>query len=289
MGWRLANEVLDNAPDDLGPAERLVLSVLAGYVVDEETRTCWPGMDKLVRRTGLKPDSLRKVFQRLARRGLDPRVAIGKDKKGNLVFAHESARTTYRIPRFESRDEHPATDPVEAGPSSHHSEPRGGTVIPQRRDDDPPEEGQPSRPEDSERSGKTLSSSVPGQATAQQPPAAPKSEREKSAALDKTTPTKAQEAVRASGLLRPAEEDAFIAWATAKFRIYSPGWWVKSAADLPEHVAAWRADPKRTAAAIPDWCEQCGDNNPAARFNSRFRVIRGGGKCPNCHPDMVAA
>ncbi|MCC5580613.1 helix-turn-helix domain-containing protein [Microtetraspora sp. AC03309] len=151
VGIRLVAEVLDNAPMDLTPAERLMLVALAEDARDE-TRVCWPGMDKLVRRTGLQPDSIRRVFQRLAKRGLEVRVPIGKDKQGRPIFAREHVQTNYRLPVLMRRDEGATS---EAGPESPLS--GGTTVPPQSRDENPatlfeagpqspPEAGRESRP-----------------------------------------------------------------------------------------------------------------------------------------------
>ena len=129
-------------------------------------------------------------------------------------------------------------------------------------------------------------------------------ERETHAALpenqtrtDRPVPTAAQLAVRAAGVVPLADESAFIAWVTAKHQVRSPGFWRASAADIPELAAAWRADGAATTrpatSAIPPWCGNCGDNNPAAKFNPRFRYLGEDGddrkKCPDCHPDMVGA
>lgn len=164
MGVRLLVEVLDRAPADLTPAERLVLAVLAEDARDD-TRTCWPGMEKLTRRTGLKPDSLRRVFQRLAKRGIEVRVPIKFTDKGAPVFAREGVQTNYRIPALPEmrRDAGPpfnegepegrrdADPPSEAGQESRQSggeagcsSQRGGTVVPLRRDEGPAQEAGPS-------------------------------------------------------------------------------------------------------------------------------------------------
>ncbi|MFG2352022.1 hypothetical protein [Streptomyces phaeochromogenes] len=50
--------------------------------------------------------------------------------------------------------------------------------------------------------------------------------------------------------------------------------------------------PKRGRSGLPDWCKECGPGSPAARLNPRFRTLGemgSGEKCPNCHPDRVAA
>lgn len=41
---------------------------------------------------------------------------------------------------------------------------------------------------------------------------------------------------------------------------------------------------------LPRWCGECGDGNPAAEFNAKFRTTPGSSKtCPNCHPNAQAA
>ncbi|MEV5184210.1 hypothetical protein AB0K88_31160 [Streptomyces werraensis] len=47
--------------------------------------------------------------------------------------------------------------------------------------------------------------------------------------------------------------------------------------------------PQRTASKpgsnLPPWCGHCGDGNPAAEFNAKFRLEAGSKKpCPDCHP-----
>lgn len=56
--------------------------------------------------------------------------------------------------------------------------------------------------------------------------------------------------------------------------------------DLP---AAPR-DAPRKGPALPRWCGHCGNGNPAAEFNPKFRTAPGGKKpCPNCHPTTHTA
>ncbi len=273
MGYKLSNEVLDNAPDDLTPAERLVLSVLAGYVQNEATRECYPGLKNLVKRTGLKPDSLRRVFQRLDARGLDPRVPIGIDKKGRKVFAHENVQTKYRIPRFKSRDEHPAT---EEGPESRHSA-RGGTTGPQRRDESASEGGPASRPKGFEGSEEDLS---PEASEPDAPASGAAAERETEAAPEKTTT--AQRTVRASGVVAVADEDAFIAWVRAKYPPAGATFWERVAEndDVPSLAVAWRADqPMRHSAPTAPLAATCWTcTRPALKPVVAF----GRTYCPSC-------
>lgn len=57
--------------------------------------------------------------------------------------------------------------------------------------------------------------------------------------------------------------------------------------DLPK--APPRAAAK-TGSNLPRWCGQCGDGNPAAEFNAKFRTTPGTSKpCPDCHPTTQTA
>jgi hypothetical protein len=47
-----------------------------------------------------------------------------------------------------------------------------------------------------------------------------------------------------------------------------------------------------TSSGLPVWCEKCGDQNPAARTNPRFRTVwllDDKILCPDCHPDAATA
>lgn len=129
MGVKLMVEVLDSAPVDLTPAQRLVLVVIAERAYDD-TREAWPGgsdkwgLEVIARRTGLKPDSVRKAIQQMARKGVEVRVPIKMGADGRPVYAHEGQQTTFRIPRFANRADHDS--PSEGGPASALSAQEGG-------------------------------------------------------------------------------------------------------------------------------------------------------------------
>lgn len=111
-------EVLTCVPEELGTSERMVLMVIAENARDA-TRESWAlTRDDLCRRSGLKPDALRKAFQRLAAAGLEVRVPLKFGKQGQPVYAHEGRQSTYRVPHFKRREQIPTT---EAGTDSHHS------------------------------------------------------------------------------------------------------------------------------------------------------------------------
>ena len=57
--------------------------------------------------------------------------------------------------------------------------------------------------------------------------------------------------------------------------------------DLPK---APQPATAKSGSRLPPWCRQCGDGNPAAEFNAKFRTAPGSNKpCPDCHPDNHAA
>lgn len=52
--------------------------------------------------------------------------------------------------------------------------------------------------------------------------------------------------------------------------------------DLPK---ASQPAADKSASSLPRWCGQCGDGNPAAEFNAKFRTEPGSNKpCHECHP-----
>ncbi|MEU1663629.1 hypothetical protein ABZ547_08435 [Streptomyces sparsogenes] len=57
--------------------------------------------------------------------------------------------------------------------------------------------------------------------------------------------------------------------------------------DLPK---APQQAATKTGPNLPRWCGQCGDGNPAAEFNAKFRTAPGSSKpCPDCHPTVQTA
>lgn len=99
VGLRLQKEALKTAPRDLGSAERLVLSVIAGDA-NEKTGISAPGMKFLEEATGLEPRWLRRSLNRLVERGLVERMSTGTDHRGQEVVANKGHRTRYRLPKL---------------------------------------------------------------------------------------------------------------------------------------------------------------------------------------------
>ncbi|WP_156042395.1 helix-turn-helix domain-containing protein [Rhodococcus sp. UNC363MFTsu5.1] len=116
MAWQLVKEVLDGAPPQLGPSERLVLVALAEWA-DVDQRVCWRTSGELAARVGVSEDGLRKVLQRLAKCNLDPRLPISFAASGSPVFAHKGRATTFRVPFMTA-----------------WTDPKGGTEVPPLND-----------------------------------------------------------------------------------------------------------------------------------------------------------
>lgn len=102
MAYELVAEVLDHAPTDLAPSERLVMVVIAEYVLSTDyTRgnrsTSRPAAD-VARRAGVTISGLKQALQRLAKRGLDMRVPLLVGKDGRPVYAMPGRSSTYQVP-----------------------------------------------------------------------------------------------------------------------------------------------------------------------------------------------
>jgi hypothetical protein len=130
VGIRLITEILDYAPAELTASELVLLIVLAESARDD-TRTCWPGMQMLTRRTRLSARHVRRVLTELAARGYEVRVSSGVDCHGMPVFASKGHRTVYRVPAFRQR----GTDTAALKGDAHGrlSDPKGDISGTQRR------------------------------------------------------------------------------------------------------------------------------------------------------------
>jgi len=150
VAYQLVNDVLDHAPG-MTPAERLVLVAIA-----EETRSAGdvvkiPG-SRMRRRAKLGERGLRDVLTRLAKRGIEVRVPLGADRRGQPIYAVPGEVPKYRLPAFpaptgcDCRDdcrppmygpEPPYAQVADGGVTAPPS-PRGlGKAEPQRRQAEP--------------------------------------------------------------------------------------------------------------------------------------------------------
>jgi hypothetical protein len=128
MGYRTVFSVQDQAPADLTSGELAVILAVARSVKDD-TGTGGVDEDTLCRRAKMTPRGVGKALQRLAERGYELRVPIGKDKHGAPVYAVRGQGRTYRIPH----DWRPVDNPKErAYPSTAIREEKGRTAVPER-------------------------------------------------------------------------------------------------------------------------------------------------------------
>ncbi|MDP9843295.1 hypothetical protein [Streptosporangium lutulentum] len=92
------------AAEGLTGAERLVLLIIAERC-NKTTRKMWAYKgdgktltDVIAARVGVEVDSLTKVFRRLALRGLEVRVPIATNSRGQPVFAVRGRSSDYILP-----------------------------------------------------------------------------------------------------------------------------------------------------------------------------------------------
>lgn len=105
MGVKLMVEVLDHAPADWTPSERLAVVAIAESIRDPHRQGA-PPVELIAYRVGIDVASLSKTLRRLAAKGWELRVPTGVDKKGRTVYAHRGHRTVFAVPRLCPRGEH---------------------------------------------------------------------------------------------------------------------------------------------------------------------------------------
>lgn len=104
MSGRIVGEVAENAPEDLTTAEFLVLLILAEDAHDKTRHAAYSDVATLVRKTRLRPGTIRNALAELTRRGLirptRQRVARG---------GHHQE---YDVPRLEPHHRHATKEPA---------------------------------------------------------------------------------------------------------------------------------------------------------------------------------
>lgn len=279
MGYELYREVKRYAPADLDTGELALLLILADDA-DEDSRECSPGIDELCAWMRMSSDGISKILQRLAKKGIEVRIIVDKDKIGRPVYARKGLCTTYLIPSFA-----PAGMVVPASDQTAN----GRTTV-------RPKPAQ--RPDGSTTKAGVRSYQRPPKVVPQYDPSSSFPEEE-----DPPLPP-ALKAVRDARLgLDEEEEDLFIAWANHPDQNgpHVAGWWAKLAknGDLAVQAARWRNSLAAAAAArdspaepvLDPWCRECGDANPICETSARWRTLDGtvtGEICPVCHPDRKA-
>lgn len=267
MGYHLFREVKRHAPADLDAGELALLLILADEANDD-TRECFPGADELCAHMRMSWDGISRILKRLAERGLDVRVPVGKDSRGRVVYAYKGTRTTYKIPRFKGQTVGGALDSERSDSSATNSV-----------------QSSDARPT----IGAQRSDAGPSKVRPQSDPS-PQFPHEEDPHL-----LPPQRILRSAGItLGDEDERRFIDWIKTTRKPRSSAWWRKVAdeGDLPGHVADWREQCAQSApgplTGLPPWCGQCGDGFGAARTNPRFRTLSGQ-PCPTCHPDAARA
>lgn len=266
MGWRIAEEVQEHAPASLTWRELYVACVLAN-AASEHTRVCRPGLltdEALMRRLRMshKREILR-VVEKLIDAKVIERVTRGqKGVQAEFRFLPLGPARPVQGGDSAHPDDVPAR--TQGGESTHPGDGSGWVVSPLRVGDSPAQGGGITHPSQGPNEDQSLLPS--------------------------------QRIVRTAGLgLTDDDEKRFIDWINKTYKPGSSAWWRKVAAegDLPGHVDAWRKETgqsQRQHSDLPEWCGQCGDSNPAAKTNTRFRTdtgLPGGTPCPTCHPDAV--
>lgn len=102
----LAEWFQTSAAAKLTASERLALNAVAERA-NETTRRMWRHrgdtkslFQRIADYVGVTAKALGAILLRLARRGLEVRVAVGTDKRGQPVFAHNSHATDFRLPEL---------------------------------------------------------------------------------------------------------------------------------------------------------------------------------------------
>lgn len=284
MAYQLVQEVLDHAPP-MTAAERLVLVAIAETIRSTATRQCELDTEALIRRTGgLDPSNVRAALRRLAKREVEVRVALGKDRSGNAVYAYRGQVPRYQLPAFPPPpgcrcigcrfpDETAVDSPVD-------DETEGGRSHPPSRKS-PGQEGERTRPPSQEGGRRTTeggrSATQGGRRTtvsvAQHPPSPSVSEN----VISQQPPTIAHLIARTGA----TEDETHLLIQTIKdrFRPRTLGAYVRAMADedLAELLDEIRTSQSSAATLAPP-CGECGPG--------RLRELPDGTpfRCPTCHP-----
>lgn len=318
MGYELRRWFEDRLPQEITSGERVVAMTIADLVWDD-TRIGYGRkfMDKLLHRSGFENEAqLGKVLGKLAARGIELRVPITgqdgkplKNKRGQPVYAHRGHQRTFRVPK---ENEFPAR----LAPNWHDEEERSPDRVTIPNERSPQGEGF-----EGERSPCGVSMVTPqgGPIPLTPSPSIPPS-RDRRGSAASGRPGRQQEdpdLAAAVAFLQELPEPWAVGRVTAK--AYAPdlmaviaekGWdldelLVAELTKNPNGINSYRSvlrsriedlpkAPQRAASkagpSLPPWCGECGDGNPAAEFNAKWRTAPGSSKpCLNCHPTTQTA
>jgi hypothetical protein len=137
-------------PATASSGERLIALEIADQINDKTRIGTAIDLDDVARRTGYaNAKQVGKVLGKLAARGLEMRIPIGKREDGSPVFAYEGRKTNYRVPTAEElgveevprAGDHSPREVPPAGPSGPplgaERSPARGRVVPPAGDPAP--------------------------------------------------------------------------------------------------------------------------------------------------------
>ncbi|MEX5636987.1 hypothetical protein [Parafrankia sp. FMc2] len=283
MGIRIIVEVLDHHQDVTDPETKEVVGLTVGEMRDllvlaenanDKTRETFGPVHEvwIIRRANKTPRTWKNAIGALMRKG----VLEYAERGGREMRGHPGQHAVYRIPDL-------CPDPPHDGRQGHCTyQVRVTQQVTQSAEEghpagDPsPGMGHPADANGSPAGCERVTQQVTPTPLSPQTP------------LLSLADAVAERALRAAGLDDEREIKDCIDWITEDCRPRTPAWWrsVAENGDLPAHVARWRAQRTAAAPSLPAWCGKCGDDNPAARTNPRWRVLDGQ-PCPTCHPDAI--
>lgn len=258
MGYRLRRALREALGPDISGLPRAVALEIADDA-HETTRVSRASLEQLARWTAAKNTGVvRDALKRLSAAGWEFREPIGKGADGRLLYAVPGRALMFRVPEFDSQGR--AT-----------TRPKGES--PHALGDGKGESGLLGKESGllGKESGLAPSPSSPSF------PLSPRADPIRRLLAD-------------VGLTDEREITDFVDWTNRTHGPRGIGWWrtVAKNGDLAALVAEWRAQKPEAGPSLPPWCGSCGDDNPAAEKNPRFRRTDGA-PCPRCHPDALEA
>ncbi len=281
MGHNFYREAMWWAPDGLTSGERVVLLTVADLIHDNApAREGWIVMGDIVRATGMKPESVSQTLRRLAAKGLELRVAIGKDKHDKPVFAHSGKSMTYRFPHLApagtgdpSENPRLANERADSGRPFPVKSPDSGRGFEEGRADhgrgfeaESPDSGRGFTPERAD-GGRPLS-----------PQTSPLSHLPKGArgimrSLPGITEEETREVLKIVKAKNPRDIDAFVAHLASNGQL----------ADILDEVRSEPVEEVAPVVALPTKCRP--EENPSCGPDRRVEDEDGRVKpCPLCNP-----
>lgn len=260
MGYELYRHVLNHAPADLSKEERLLLLAIADDA-NERTRLSRPGVGLLEHWTGMDAQAIKRALRKLAERGWEIRVPLARRGDGSPVYAFRGRRSTYRVPVFPPRPDHPmgvagdlqtarmgVTSDRQSGANGGHSCTEWGSLVNEMGvTSDPPSPHSPH-----------YSSSARARETTPDPSGPREEEEEKKNKNKKTTetPRTPLQIILDATDATPTEADTLLGHLTRHHHISNLPAWLTTAATngtLTQHLADHR---RRTRPTRTELCSE---------------------------------